>query len=131
MGVDDPGYVNKRNQNPSWCDRVLWHSRVGIESDVRQNEYSGVFACTQSDHRPVHASFLVRTRLPFVLNSEAVRGRFTAFGRCELLFEDLKFVQTSTPDSDDVTGALELAVGGSQADTRSADALRVSYRWRR
>lgn len=105
MGVDEPTYVNKRNQNPSWCDRVLWHSRVGIESDVRQGSYAGCFSCTQSDHRPVHASFLVRTRLPFVLNAEAVRGRFTTFGRCELLFEGFTFLQSSLLEND-MTGAL-------------------------
>jgi len=38
---------------------------------------TGVFSCMQSDHRPVHAVFLLRTRLPFVVSKDAARKPFT------------------------------------------------------
>lgn len=41
MNVGAPGYANKRDQNPSYCDRVLWKSRPGLDADVRQDLYEG------------------------------------------------------------------------------------------
>ena len=73
--VGEATYANKRDQNPSYCDRVLWHSRPGLERDVMQSKYDAVFSCMQSDHRPVQAVFSVRTRLPYALQREDVRKR--------------------------------------------------------
>ena len=34
------GYSNKRNQNPSYCDRILW--KTSLPSDIELMEYRGV-----------------------------------------------------------------------------------------
>ena len=52
-------YNNKKNQNPSWTDRVLWRSCQGKHNRVKLEQYTAAHELVQSDHRPVHASFIV------------------------------------------------------------------------
>jgi len=54
-------YSNKRHQNPSWTDRILWRSRPGAEMKVEQLEYEACEGIIFSDHRPVISSFVVNT----------------------------------------------------------------------
>lgn len=35
------GYSNKKNQNPSYTDRVVWRSAASCQSDVKNVEYTG------------------------------------------------------------------------------------------
>lgn len=42
-----PEYSNKKNQNASWCDRVLVRSFPGYRSRVEQTLYTGLFDLTQ------------------------------------------------------------------------------------
>lgn len=51
------GYSNKKCQNPSWTDRILWRSHPGVESHVAMLAYEGVHDIITSDHRPVMATF--------------------------------------------------------------------------
>ena len=46
-------YSNKKHQNPSYCDRVVWKSAAGFEGKVIQTMYNGIFDLLNSDHRPV------------------------------------------------------------------------------
>lgn len=97
-----PDYSNKKNQNPSWCDRVLWRSHAGYRGRVRQLAYEAVHeidqvcrrtepamcvsnsrcvvARTQSDHRPVWAGFEVKTMLPYLNISNTVAN----YGQCHI-----------------------------------------------
>lgn len=54
-------YGNKRNQNPSWTDRVLWRSLPGSVALVDQTSYYAAEDMVFSDHRPVTAAFSVLT----------------------------------------------------------------------
>ena len=56
-------YGNKKFQSPSYCDRVLWRSHLGARL-VHQTMYAAAQECTQSDHRPVVASFNVELKEP-------------------------------------------------------------------
>eukprot|EP00949_MAST-11_sp_MAST-11-sp1_P002419 g2419.t1 len=48
---------NKKNQSPSYTDRVLWRSAPGQTGKLRQLSYSSNHDILQSDHRPVVAEF--------------------------------------------------------------------------
>jgi len=52
-------YNNKRNQNPSWTDRVLYRSLPGLDEHIEQTEYYSAESMLFSDHRPVCAAFNV------------------------------------------------------------------------
>lgn len=54
-------YNNKRNQNPSWTDRVLWRSMPGNAAHVELTQYYCAERMVYSDHRPVCAVFDVLT----------------------------------------------------------------------
>mmetsp|Transcript_17382 Transcript_17382/g.35862 ORF Transcript_17382/g.35862 Transcript_17382/m.35862 type:complete len:2102 (+) Transcript_17382:50-6355(+) len=66
MNKGKSGYNNKKNQNPSYCDRVLWRSLPGAAPQLYQTVYSSAATLNQSDHRPVLAAFAMNTREPFV-----------------------------------------------------------------
>ena len=55
-------YGNKRNQNPSYCDRVLWRSRQGLSDVLNLNAYEACWDMNKGDHRPVVAEFEMSTR---------------------------------------------------------------------
>jgi len=54
-------YNNKRNQNPSWTDRVLWRSLPSCANHVEQLLYTCADEVIFSDHRPVSSGFSVLT----------------------------------------------------------------------
>ena len=78
-------YNNKKNQNPSYCDRVLWRSLPGFVDHVEPTSYESHMTMMQSDHRPVSASFRVHTKVCFVnvrpVNMVDLRGY------CQMAFE--------------------------------------------
>ena len=45
-------YNNKKFQNPSWTDRILYKSAAGLKADVAVLNYTGVYDIWVSDHRP-------------------------------------------------------------------------------
>jgi len=52
-------YIPKRS--PAWCDRVLWKSAHACEKDVVCTAYTSGPRVISSDHKPVAATFQVRT----------------------------------------------------------------------
>ena len=64
----EPGYSNKRNQNPSYTDRILWRSHDGFQSHVGCSRYSGQLDVMTSDHRPVMAQFTVLCRPSYCIS---------------------------------------------------------------
>ncbi|GMH62302.1 hypothetical protein TL16_g03448 [Triparma laevis f. inornata] len=86
------GYSNKKHQNPSYTDRVLWKSLPGAAPQLYQTLYSSAPTLNQSDHRPVLASFAMNAREPYI-----ARGPITSDGAksgADLLITsvtDLKF----------------------------------------
>ena len=74
------GYSNKKNQNASWCDRVLWRSHPAYRNRVSQTQYTAVPDINQSDHRPVYATFVVKTMLPYLNTSATVSN----YGQCHI-----------------------------------------------
>jgi hypothetical protein len=57
-------YSNKKNQNPSYCDRVLCRSNRHGPSTVLPTGYAGVFELNNSDHRAVAAQYQLRLIAP-------------------------------------------------------------------
>jgi len=64
-GTQPPKYSNKKNQNASWTDRVLWRSAASKRGAVMQLFYDATFALCPSDHRPVSAGFQVTGSMPY------------------------------------------------------------------
>jgi len=56
---------NKRDQPPSYTDRVLWHSKKGSEGDLELDEYTSAEDILISDHRPVGALFRLQLRCEY------------------------------------------------------------------
>lgn len=56
----------KMKRVPSWCDRILWHSQPAFKGDVDVVSYDAFPEISTSDHKPVAASFVVRTRPSYV-----------------------------------------------------------------
>lgn len=53
-------YNNKKNQSPSWTDRILWKDNSGTRTQLVQQYYTCAEDVIWSDHRPVRAAFEVR-----------------------------------------------------------------------
>ena len=90
-------YSNKKNQNPSYCDRILWKSAPGCEMKVTNTLYNGIFDLLDSDHRPVAAAFDVRTCPPYVMRStsnKSGRGKM-----CLVALSDVTYMVA--PDTSD------------------------------
>ena len=51
-------YVNKNNQSPSWCDRVLFKNNSSLE--VTDDFYVGRHDVFGSDHRPVQRAMTIK-----------------------------------------------------------------------
>eukprot|EP01029_Cantina_marsupialis_P023527 TRINITY_DN5895_c0_g3_i1.p1 TRINITY_DN5895_c0_g3~~TRINITY_DN5895_c0_g3_i1.p1 ORF type:complete len:1899 (+),score=565.67 TRINITY_DN5895_c0_g3_i1:99-5795(+) len=98
------GYSNKKNQNPSYTDRILWRSLPGFKSNVRQLSYNSAPQILSSDHSPVFAQFEVKTRLPFF--NVPKETNFMHDTSSSITFGDLTF---TTAISDDVIEAEENA----------------------
>eukprot|EP01138_Halocafeteria_seosinensis_P012793 gb/GECG01013069.1/.p1 GENE.gb/GECG01013069.1/~~gb/GECG01013069.1/.p1 ORF type:complete len:1900 (+),score=251.56 gb/GECG01013069.1/:1-5700(+) len=58
-------FQNKKNQNASYTDRVLYRSSPSSTRKVRNTEYRASKEVNLSDHRPVLASFEVECERPF------------------------------------------------------------------
>jgi len=67
-------FSNKRNQNPSYPDRVLWRSLPAFVKRLTQNEYWAAMNVLGSDHRPVAASFKLQLN-PTVQRADRVSNR--------------------------------------------------------
>ena len=58
-------WSNKRNQTPSWTDRILFKSH----KEVQVKQYTALENCLGSDHRPVVGSYQVRV-MPWFIPEE-------------------------------------------------------------
>ncbi|XP_031498293.1 type IV inositol polyphosphate 5-phosphatase 9-like isoform X2 [Nymphaea colorata] len=71
----DNGGNRKKKRAPAWCDRILWHGKA-----IKQNLYERG-EMRHSDHRPVRATFTIRTD---VTNStKASKNLIFSSARCE------------------------------------------------
>ena len=66
-------FSNKKNQTPSYTDRILYHASP--ETEIHEIEYSSVPSVATSDHIPVRAIFDITTNLPFTMNPGGYLGR--------------------------------------------------------
>ena len=67
-------FSNKRNQNPSYPDRILWRSLPSCVRRLSQDEYWAAMNLVGSDHRPVAASFSLQSN-PDVTKADRVSNR--------------------------------------------------------
>lgn len=66
-GNDTLEFSNKRCQNPSYTDRIIWKSRPNLETMVHLMEYDCDHThLLMSDHRAVFADFHFQARLPHI-----------------------------------------------------------------
>lgn len=72
-------FSDEKMRTPSYCDRVLWRAKPGIEPQC--TAYDCCHELQTSDHHPVWASFLVDTRL-----THAVHER----RECKIIFSELR-----------------------------------------
>ncbi|QDZ22083.1 inositol phosphatase [Chloropicon primus] len=66
-------FSNKKNQTPSYTDRILYHACP--ETEITPLEYCSVPTITTSDHIPVRATFDLTTNLPFSMNPGSYLGQ--------------------------------------------------------
>ena len=86
------GYSNKKYQNPSYCDRVLWKSLPGSAPQLYQTLYASAPNLNSSDHRPVCANFHVNVREPFIARGPIVSdGGLNGPDLVIISINDLKF----------------------------------------
>jgi len=60
----DTGFSNKKNQTPSWCDRILYKGQPAREVKVKEYNSCEMFFC--SDHRPVYGIYELSLEPPFL-----------------------------------------------------------------
>lgn len=58
-------FQNKKNQNASYTDRILYRSYPSMESKIKSLQYTAAAEVNLSDHRPVYSTFEVSCRKPF------------------------------------------------------------------
>jgi endonuclease/exonuclease/phosphatase family metal-dependent hydrolase len=86
---DRDEWSNKREQTPSWTDRVIYKAHLPIEL----LKYQGIDDCYGSDHRPVFACFNTQVRLWYIpeflptLNDQVKLG-IIEFQHLEVLYHD-------------------------------------------
>lgn len=73
-------WSNKREQTPSWTDRIIFKSHNPIEI----HEYSNIDNCYGSDHRPIFASFTTEVRNWYVPENLSMLSDDNKFGVLEL-----------------------------------------------
>ena len=78
MERESQDYSNKRFQNPSYTDRILWRSSLAKCSQIKSLDYSSLPTLMGSDHRPVSATMEVSvippvTRVASILGSKSTR----------------------------------------------------------
>jgi hypothetical protein len=54
---DREGYSNKKNQSPSWTDRILSLSLIGCENELIAKGYNSAPKVLGSDHRPIYCLY--------------------------------------------------------------------------
>lgn len=114
-----PEFSNKKNQNPSYCDRVLWRSAAALAGKVRQTHYDGCFELNFSDHRPVAAGFCVEAAVPHVCRQS--NERVGVWDTAAVVLDDVVFKvapdvsssRTTTERYDGYTGPMCLKMFGS------------------
>ena len=111
-------YSNKRDQNPSYCDRILWHS--AFPNDIELLDYNCCMPIKQSDHKPVYASFSVTTRLPYLTPTRFGNICASVGKQVKLVVCDLSFV-SRIEEFDAEDGAAESVVDGHVSDGRVSD----------
>jgi hypothetical protein len=57
-----PGLAYDRKRVPSYCDRILWRSKPGLQADHRQEWVRPVPALETSDHKPLTSYHLLKIR---------------------------------------------------------------------
>ena len=62
VGLSPRVYANKRDQAPSYTDRVLYHSMPRCEGELKLRAYESADTITFSDHTPVSATFELKLR---------------------------------------------------------------------
>lgn len=104
-------YSNKRFQNASYTDRVLWRSRAGRSASVSQLYYDAVPQLNISDHRPVAASFLVNSQLPY-LSLDRVNSVLNSANRnsCVISLAYVRYDDVVLSRCDQMMGSLGLDV---------------------
>jgi len=70
-----PGYETKKLRIPSWCDRVLYHSRPGLK--ISPLSYQAIEEVQTSDHRPVMFTCDMLSVLPYLPTCEQHLCRIT------------------------------------------------------
>ena len=66
-------FSNKKNQTPSYTDRILYHACE--DAEILPLEYCSCAEVTTSDHIPVRATFDLFTNLPFSMNPGSYLGQ--------------------------------------------------------
>ena len=101
-------YINKRNQNPSYTDRVLWTSKPGYRDSLTCRRYRCDFKFDVADHRPVVALFEMKPSLGFLNLHSASRLR--NHGSCNISIPYLRFDCLPLPPSEFAAGDAGLDV---------------------
>jgi CRP-like cAMP-binding protein len=120
-----PEYSNKKYQNASWTDRILFRSSQSRKGQVRPLFYDATFAVSVSDHRPVSAGFAVTTAMPF-LNLEHL-GSASAGGRVVFQIRHMRFmdVLAKKADAEAIEAGLPLALDKLERVLTPGEASRV------
>ena len=72
---DSPGYSNKKDQTPSWTDRILTRSLPGCEKELDVVWYKADHSLLGSDHRPVSSGMSLLPRSVFVQSGDSVQTK--------------------------------------------------------
>merc|ERR1712154_575283 len=75
---------NKRNQPPSYTDRILYRTLPNSLS-LWQESYNGYPDCLGSDHRPILSTFRFKPRIPYF--SKSFRRKYSGIS---ISFVELK-----------------------------------------
>ena len=111
-------YINKRNQNPSYTDRVLWASKPGCADALQCKRYRCDFKFKLCDHRPVVALFELQPEIGFLNLHSASRLR--NHGSCKIVIPYLRFDCLPLPPAEFAAGDAGLDV--PSWSVKSADA---------
>eukprot|EP00940_MAST-03C_sp_MAST-3C-sp2_P001064 g1064.t1 len=95
-GTTGQVYGNKRFQNPSYCDRILWRSRQGLNDVVTLHSYRPCWEMNRGDHRPVVATFALKNRRLHAI-SESVTHRRLETGAVHIMDLQLRMARDIIP----------------------------------
>lgn len=119
-------YSNKKYQNASYTDRVLWRSRAGLKPRVSQLYYDAAFTVNISDHRPVGSGFLLSTRVPYI-NLDRLDNVNNAANRnaCTISVAYIRYDDVVLPRADQLAGEANLDVTAAVAAIHKARARAI------